>query len=387
MSAAPEQTGHAARALWAFLAHRHLRDGMLVGPDSGVRFNYRVGRFVKSYTRALPWRDSLTYMQAQGYWILANWRLSAPPHADRPAAMALECSRGVLSRQRPDGAWDYPNPEWRGRVATVEGTWASLGLLESFRRSGDHSFLHGALAWHRFLEDRIGWTPAAGGAAVNYFAGRSDSAVPNNTVLVLRLLAELARATDDDRFLSRADAALAFLARVQQPNGETPYNVDPAGGLHTLHFQCLQYAAFQALDLADFADLTGDPRAEEVLSRLIAFLRDRIGAGPVPYACDRRHPSVTYQLAAIAAALDTGAARGLDGCDRIARRILAEVLGRATDDGSFPHSLHDYGVLSDRRGYPRYLAMILLHLLPHGRAGGQHVPAAAAAGTDGTGTH
>ena len=46
----------------------------LSGPDPGIRFNTRVGRFVKSYFSLLPWSDNLVYMQAQGYWIFGNWQ-------------------------------------------------------------------------------------------------------------------------------------------------------------------------------------------------------------------------------------------------------------------------------------------------------------------------
>jgi len=83
----------------------------------------------------------------------------------------------------------------------------------------------------------------------------------------------------------------------------------------------------------------------------------------VPYACDRRHPSVNYHLAAVAAALAAGAARGTPGCEEIAVRVRSELLARQDDDGGFPHSRRDYGFLTDRRAYPRNLAMILLHLL------------------------
>jgi hypothetical protein len=47
----------ASSALHRYLIENQLLDGVLVGPDSGVRINYRIGRFIKSYTRRLPWRD------------------------------------------------------------------------------------------------------------------------------------------------------------------------------------------------------------------------------------------------------------------------------------------------------------------------------------------
>src|SRR5688572_25796960 len=119
---------NAALALHGLLLNRYWHGGGLVGPDCGIRFNYRVGRFVKSYLRALPWRDSLYYLQTQAYWTLANWRLSELMNDERLQRVAVASARGMLARQRADGAWDYPNPEWHGRVANAEGSWAAIGL-------------------------------------------------------------------------------------------------------------------------------------------------------------------------------------------------------------------------------------------------------------------
>ena len=74
----------AARRLHRYLVRRHWREGRLIGPDSGVRFNYRVGRFAKGYLSFIPWRDDLYYLQAQGYWMLANWRLADFDGTGRP---------------------------------------------------------------------------------------------------------------------------------------------------------------------------------------------------------------------------------------------------------------------------------------------------------------
>src|SRR3954469_24084375 len=58
-----------ARRLHAYLHSRHWDGRALTGPDAGVRVNYRVGRYVKSYLRFLPWRDDHYYLQAQAYWV------------------------------------------------------------------------------------------------------------------------------------------------------------------------------------------------------------------------------------------------------------------------------------------------------------------------------
>jgi hypothetical protein len=354
----------AALALHGYIARQHLCDGVLVGPDSGVRVNYRFGRFVKSYGHRLPWHDDLCYLQAQGYWTLANWRFSELRQMLACADIALACADGIIERQRPDGAWDYPNPEWRGRVATTEGTWAALGLIETYRRTEELRFLDAALRWHEFMERNIGWQSIAGGQAVNSFAGRTD-AIVSNTAFTLRLMAELADVTGDEDFLGCCGPMLTFLQAVSRPSGELPSQVK-AGGGHTRHehFQCFQDNAFEAFDLARFEELTGDVRAEQLVCGITRFLRSGVSAdGAVRYDCSTSYPQVSYHLAAVSAALGEGARRGVPRAAAPSVATLGHLLGLQEADGSFPHSRRDYGVLSDRRAYPRNLAMILLHLL------------------------
>src|SRR5215470_17593325 len=50
-------------ALHAFLLRRHFREGLLVGPDYGVRFNFRAWRFLKSALNFIPWHDDCFFMQ------------------------------------------------------------------------------------------------------------------------------------------------------------------------------------------------------------------------------------------------------------------------------------------------------------------------------------
>lgn len=363
MRVVPTQTAQpgadiTARGLYRYLIANHLRDGLLVGADSGVGINLRAGRFVKSYTRRLPWRDDLCYMQTQGYWCLANWELGEGDNA-------VACARSIVARQQPTGAWEYPNPEWRHRVATVEGAWATLGLIETYRHTRDAMYLDAALRWHRFLEEEIGWCEAPGGEAVEYFAGEHKPPVPNNSTLVAWLLAELADVTGDEAFLARCEPMLAFITTVQQPSGELPYR-GYAGETSASpdHYQCSQYNAFQLLDLARYEALTHDAVATSVVIRLAAFLVSLVAPdGTIPYACDRPHPYVTYHLAAVAAALNEAARRGVPGSERASAALLARLQERQRSDGGFPHSRRDYGVLADRRSYPRNLVMILLHLL------------------------
>src|SRR5690348_3688768 len=121
MEVPADALAQAARRLQACLVERHWRDGALIGPDPGIRINWRVGRFVKSYLNAIPWSDDLLYMQGQGYWVLDNWQMFDQFGDERYREIAIAGTERAMARQRPEGYWDYPNPEWHGRVATVEG--------------------------------------------------------------------------------------------------------------------------------------------------------------------------------------------------------------------------------------------------------------------------
>jgi hypothetical protein len=337
----------------------------LIGPDPGVRWNYRIGRFIKSYLRHLAWHDDLYYVQAQSYWILANWRLYAITADQIYRDIAIQCARDLLSRQLASGAWMYPNPEWKGRIANAEGTWGSLGLLETYRQTGDVCFLFGALKWYQFLLDFIGFQSDGATLAVNYFANRADARVPNNTAFVLRFLAELTDVTGNESCLSVCAQALSFMISVQMPDGEFPYAVPGEGNkIYREHFQCFQYNAFQCLDLCRYYQLTGDSRALPVLERVGGFLQGGIGAdGHVFYECGKPYRTVTYHTAATAAALAELTAFGLLPHSDWASRAYSYVLALQRADGSFPHSSGDYHLFTDQRSYPRYLAMILYHLL------------------------
>jgi hypothetical protein len=348
--------------LHAYLAEHHWDGRVLVGPDPGVRLNWRLGRFAKSYLAGLPWRDDLVYLQAQGYWILGNWQLHGLTGDERYRRLALECADGVLARQRPDGCWEYPNPEWRGKIATVEGDWAAIGLLETHRRSGSAEALGGARSWHRFLQDRVGFQHGDGWTAINYFADDRQLLVPNNSVLTLRTLAELARATGDDAVLGPCGGMLAFLANVQEASGELPYRL---GARERRHFLCYQYNAFQLLDLQRYHWTTGDEAALPILQGLARFLAGGVGSdGAAACACGSAEPEVVYYAAALAAALGAADALGLGPYRSAAERAYDWVLSHQRPDGGFAFfSRRNYRILADRRSYPRYLAMILHHLL------------------------
>lgn len=355
----------AAVKLHRYLVARHWDGRALMGPDPGVRFNYRIGRFVKAYLPLTSWNDTLCYLQGQGYWVLANWALHASTHDAAYRDLALRCSEDIAARQRGDGAWDYPNPEWAGRVATVEGVWASLGLLETYRTTGDARYLQPVLRWHRFLIDTIGFQRWDDALAINYFAARVGARVPNNSIDALRFLAELADVTGERSHLGPCAGLLEFVRQAQTAAGELPYAIAGRGGDRARHhFQCYQYNAFECLGLMRYYELTADAAALPIIRGALEFLVTGVaGDGRVFYACGNRHRFVTYHTAVVGAAFARACALGLGGYDALADRTLSAVLRLQTGDGACPYSHGDYYILSDRRSYPRYLAMILVHLL------------------------
>ncbi len=355
----------AALRLHESLAAHHWDGETLTGPDPGIRFNYRVGRFVKSMLPQINWGDRYYYLQAQGYWILANWRLYRLTGEERYRQIAIQCSDAMIARQRPDGGWDYPNPEWKGRTATAEGTWGAIGLLETFRASGEQRYLNSAGRWYAYMVDEVGFQQIGDELAVNYFAGRGSARVPNNSAFALRFLAELAGLRKDRSYLSYADGLLAFLQRAQKPSGEFPYSLGlSAADPGRPHFQCYQYNAFECLDLIRYYELTGDERVVSTIGKVVDFLVGGVADdGHLHYDCGNTHREVTYHAAAAAAAFWKAAQVGFSACRDLAERGYAYVLSRQLPDGRYSYSRQDYRVLSDQRSYPRYLAMILYHLL------------------------
>jgi hypothetical protein len=364
----------AARRLHRYLVSRHWRDGRLVGPDSGVRFNYRIGRFAKGYLSFIPWRDDLYYLQAQGYWMLANWRLADVDGTAGHEDLAHQCANSTLAAQRADGAWDYSNREWRGRVTTYEGVWASLGLLETFRRTDDTGALDGAMRWYAFMTRDIGYQEYEGTLAANYFADRVASAVPNASTDVLRFLAELEEVTGSTEYRPTGERVLGFLEKAQRPTGEFPYEISTSAQPARMdHFQCFQYNAFECLGLMRYVQLTGSEKAKILAERTLTFLASGLAPeGYARYACGRTRRRVTYHAAALAACFADAKRIGIDGYDALSARAYRWLLERQREDGSFPHSSRDYVVLADTRSYPRNLAMILFHLLSADPSGHPH---------------
>ena len=66
---------NAALKLHNFMNKNNWTGITLIGPDQGVRFNRRFGRYVKSIVPFMQWKDQAYYLQAQAYWVLSNWLL------------------------------------------------------------------------------------------------------------------------------------------------------------------------------------------------------------------------------------------------------------------------------------------------------------------------
>jgi hypothetical protein len=333
-----------------------------------------VWRFVKSYAPIFP-RERFFFLQGQGYWALANWTLfdltGDPGYRDH----ARRATRVILESQREDGAWVYPLRERRHLVATVEGDFGAIAMIEGHRRGLGDAHLEGARRWYAYVEREIGYqSHPSGGLAVNYFQ-KPRGMVPNNTAEWVWVLGRLARATGEARYLERVPALLGFLEAVQLPTGELPYELaspHPASAAETrtrVHYLCYQYNAFQCMKLAWHALEHDDARARALATRLADYLAGGVlPNGAARASCDAVLPEVVYYADAVGMALHVVTAAGWANHAGAAERAFGFVRSRQRADGGFLYfSRGDYGVLTDRNEYPRYLAMTLYHLAEFAR--------------------
>jgi len=354
----------AAIALHQYLVRAHWNRKALVGPDPGVRFNYRLGRFIKNYLSFLPWANHYLYLQGQAYWNLDNWRLFDLTQQEECRRIAMTTSQTILELQQAGGYWEYPNPEWKGRILTVEGDHAALALLETCQRTGKPAFLEGACRWYDFLIRQIGFQKYGSARGINYFAEQRRGIVPNNTTLTLALCAKLYAVTQNDLYLQHWDEMVRFLSSVQMRNGELPYSVATPSGKGRTHFLCYQYNAFELLDLVTSYELNPDPRVRSIMNGLIHFLTNGITAsGSAKNSCFRNLPEVHYYTAVLGAAFCKATEIDLGNYSARMERAYRRLLMFQNGDGGFGWSRRNYWILSDRQSYPRYLAMILRHLL------------------------
>jgi uncharacterized protein YyaL (SSP411 family) len=345
--------------LHQYLVDQHWDGQVLVGPDPIGKINWRITRFVKSYSRWLPWKDSLVYMQGQGYWIRSNLILFELTGDPRYLDLASRTARSIVSRQLDSGAWAHPPVRGRqGFVSAVESVWACIGLVSAYRKLGDLSCLDAALKGYEAILNVIGLQRYKNSLAVNYYA-HTKHLVPNVTTMFLWLTAAILEVTGDEKLAVHTEEMVRFLEYAQLDHGELQY----VYGSWT-HFQCYQYNSFQFLDLCSCYALTGNRRLERILTGLAQFLSTGVTErGSCRYDCDRENPETNYWTAAIAAALRQAHELELGQYQRLSELAYARLLSRQKQNGGFYFSDRNYRFLTDRRSYPRQQAMILDFLL------------------------
>jgi len=357
---------NSAQRLHAYLLRRHYDRGLLHGPDSGVRFNLRVWRFLRSALDFLPWRDNYLFTQTQQYWVFANWLLFAATGEARYRALALESTEATLALETPEGSWAYPLPERRHLIATLEGICGAGALLASFAREPRAEFQDGAVRAYDFIVKRIGFQDHPCGKAINYF-DRPRGKVPNNSVIAAWFFLRLWKATADARYLEYVKPLRDFIEAVQLSTGEIPYIVASLYERARRHYLCFQYNAYEFLHLAWSSRLKPDIGWQNIMARLARFLQTGIkSTGACAFDCSsvaRGGPEVDYYTAAMGAAMYEGAKLGLVENAALSEACYTRVLEHQRPDGGFPHSRGDYGFLRDERSYPRPQAMTLFHLL------------------------
>ena len=355
-----------ARRLHGHLAATHIKENLLIGPDPGIRFNLRFWRFLKSALPGVGWRDNYCFLQTQGYWCRANRQLFDLTGERRFRDLAVETGKAVLALQQSQGYWTYPLPERKNLIATLEGNWAALTLLETYARLGETHYLQAALRWYEFLQQRIGFQKYKTGLAVNYF-DRPRGNIPNNSTNTLYFLYKLTEAAGEEtleiKLKEQAGGLIRFLTEVQLPTGELPYIVENEFEPRRDHYLCYQYNAFQFLELAAVFRM-GAESLREILLPLAKFLAGGVEPnGASRFNCFRRYPEVNYYTAVLGAALLEAQRLNLGDYAQLSNTCYHHLLDRQLDSGGFEYSEKDYGVLRDRRSYPRYQAMILSHLL------------------------
>jgi len=357
-----ESTLQTAIDLYEYSRNHFWNGKSLIGPDPGVRWNRVLWRFLKSMLPFVNWNDDRYMLQCQGYWIRNNWTLFHLTGEARFRETAILASGEILKQQHVDGYWTYALPGWKGRIATVEGDYAALGLLATYRETGDPAMLDGAVRWYRFLITHTGFEEYRGTRCIRYFAGHGRDLVPNNATLTLEFFGELAGAAGDPAFLEHADGMIRFLELAQLDSGELPYSFDVPWAKGRTHFMCYQYNAFQFLDLASFYQTYPDATLKNILHRSIGFLRTGLHPdGHCRYACGKDYPEVTYYTAVLAAAFLKSSEIGLRELREESEAAYRRLLQRRRKSGNYVYSTRNYGWLRDTRAYPRYLSMILKH--------------------------
>lgn len=354
--------------LYNFLLKSYWNGSYISGPDPGLMLNLRLTRFIKSYFPALNYKNNNhIFQQIQGYWIKNNWALYRLTNDSRYKEIAIACSDFVVASQRNDGSWQYPLNEWKSRVSTVEGTWASLGLLETYFYTQNPVYLKSALKWCQFLVSKTGFQRYKTSLTINYFNIPTARKVPNNTTLALFFFAELFKTTQDVSFLKYNDALISFLELCQEPDGELIYEVDKP------HYLCYHYNSFEFMDLYYANQILKSDRINAILSKLAKYIASGVlSNGSVKYDCTQVYPEEIMFSAITGAALIKATKSNYGNFQKHIEHIFSYLLKNQRSDGSFILTLHDmpyikkplnWGVLSDKTMYPGPMCFILSSML------------------------
>jgi uncharacterized protein YyaL (SSP411 family) len=366
----------ASLKLHHFILEKHWNGQAIVGPDPIGKINWRITRFVKSYTQWLPWKDHFAYLQGQAYWIRANLILFQITSNRVYLDLVRRSADFIVQKRLDNGAWEHPPiRERKGFISTVESVWACLGLVSAYQSTGNSTYLETAIDGYQAILNVIGLRTFKDSLLINYHA-HTTAMVPNVTTMLLWLAAELFEATGTDRYRNHDQELLRFIEYAQMENGELQYiyNRRP-------HFQCYQYNSFQFLDLAHYYRITENGLVLRILKKMAAYLASGLTErSSSRYDCFREVPEVNYWTGALAAALHQAHRLGLGDYEQLSQQAYHYLLTRQRTDGGFNYSRWNYRFLQDVRSYPRYQAMILEHLLlraqlePHPDHSGVRLP-------------
>ena len=357
----------ATNKLYDYLLRTHVHNGRVIGPDIGLRWNKVLFHLIKSYIHFVPWNDNYIFMQSLAYWININCRRYQTFRDSESLELIKDAAKCIVSLQRPEGHWTYPLKAWEDKIATVEGNFAALGLIDAYEITNEKVYLESATLWIDCLLKNIGFIEyGTDGLAIKYFAEDRKGAVPNNTTLTLKLLSRSKQVSiSTNRVTSEEINKLAhFLACCQLNSGELPYQLRNKSSKGRTHYQCFQYNAFEFLDLCDTIDVLELNALPSVIYGLAKFISVGVKKnGSCRFSCYKDSPQVTYHASAVGAALHEATKRDLGNYSELSSRCCNYVLSKQLKDGSMPWSENEYGILKDARRYPRNLLMTLDHLL------------------------
>jgi len=328
----------------------------MIGPTLGNKYYKYSIRFLRSYLPFISREKEILY-QGLGYWIKSNWKLFDITENAAYRSVALACSDFILDSQSRDGNWLYPQHLMKCNINTNNGTWASLGLLETYKRTKKEKYIVSALKWYDLLTNVVGFQKFKDSLAINY-ANPPTTKVPNNTTFTIWFFAELSNLTNDPKYLQNTKKMIRFLKYAQMKNGEFMYTTERP------HYLCFNYNSFEFLDLLEFYKLTRDETVHDIIQKLIKFVSTGVNEnGSVRFNCFKKHPTIIYYAAAVGCALLKATKMGLGDFWELAEKTYGFVLSNQRSEGGFPFSRNEFFIFSDQTVYPYVNEYTLYHLL------------------------